>query len=265
MTGRDRIVLMAVVVLVMLAGGWLMVVSPERKRAAEAQTAVQSARGQLESAEQQAASARAAQRRYAAAYSSVVSLGKAVPPADEVPSLIYELEQASNQRSVDFNSITSSATGGAGGSGSAAAASAAATSSAAAASVGFTQMPFTFIFKGGFAGLAHLLGQVEGFALRTNAGGLTVSGRLLTIQGVTITPENGGAAGNKAAGSSAGATSAGALTATVTATAYVLPATQGLTGGATPAGPSAAGATSATSAGSSSSTPATPAVVKATR
>jgi hypothetical protein len=261
MTGRDRIVLMAIVVLVLLAGGYVMVVSPERKQATEAQTAVQTAKGQLESAEQQAASARAAQRRYAAAYSSVVSLGKAVPPADEVPSLIYELEQASNQREVDFNSIASSATGGASG----AAGASAATAASTAASGGFTQMPFTFIFKGSFAGLAHLFGQVEGFAVRTNAGGLAVSGRLLTIQGVTITPENGGSAGNKATGGSSSGASSGALTATVTATAYVLPATQGLTGGATPSSPSAAGATTTASAGSSgSSTPATPAVVKAT-
>jgi hypothetical protein len=257
MTGRDRIVLMAIVVLVVLAGGYLMVVSPERKQAADAQTAVQSAKGELESAEQQAASARAAQRRYAAAYSSVVSLGKAVPPADEVPSLIYQLEQASNQREVDFNSITSSASGGASG----AAATPAAT---AAASSGFTQMPFTFIFQGSFAGLAHLLGQVEGFAAQTNTGGLTVSGRLLTIQGVSITPESGSSAGNRATGGSGSSASSGALTATVTATAYVLPATQGLTGGAAPSGPSAAGTTTASAGSSGSSTAATPAVVKAT-
>jgi hypothetical protein len=258
MTGRDRIVLMAIVVLVLLGGGYVMVVSPERKQAVEAQTAVQSAKGQLESAEQQAASARAAQRRYAAAYSSVVSLGKAVPPADEVPSLIYELEQASNQRNVAFNSITSSANGASG-----AAGASAATAAATAASGGFTQMPFTFIFKGGFAGLAHLFNQVEGFAVRTNAGGLAVSGRLLTIQGVTITPESGGSAGNKTAGGSGA--SSGALSATVTATAYVLPATQGLTGGATASGPGAAGATTTAGAGSSAAgTPATAAVVKAT-
>jgi hypothetical protein len=261
MTGRDRIVLMAIVVLVVLAGGYVMVVSPERKQATEAQTAVQTAQGQLQSAEQQAASARAAQRRYAAAYSSVVSLGKAVPPADEVPSLIYELEHASNQRDVDFNSITSSATGSASG----AAGASAATAASTAASASFTPMPFTFIFKGSFAGLAHLFNQVEGFAVRTNTGGLTVSGRLLTIQGVTITPESGGSAGNKAAGGSSSSSSSGALTATVTATAYVLPATQGLTGGASPSSPSAAGATTTASAGSTaSSTPATPAVVKVT-
>ena len=191
----------------------------------------------------------------------MVSLGKAVPPADEVPSLIYELEQASNQREVDFNSIASSASGGASG----AAAAPAATAASTAASGGFTPMPFTFIFKGSFAGLAHLFNQVEGFAARTNTGGLAVSGRLLTIQSVNLTPESGGSAGNRATGGSSSSAGSGALTATITATAYVLPASQGLTGGATPSGPGAAGATTTASAGSSgSSTAATPAVVKVT-
>jgi hypothetical protein len=258
MTGRDRIVLMAIVVLVLLAGGWLAIVSPERKQVAEAKASVQSAQTQLESAESQAASARSAQHRYGAAYSSVVSLGKAVPPSEEVPSLIYELELASDQRSVDFNSIAASTSGGSAGAGSAAA-------GAADASGGFVQMPFTFIFKGTFEGLAHLLGQVEGFALRTTAGGLAVNGRLLTIQGVDIAPESGGGEGDKSTGSTKPASSGGTLTATITATAYVLPATEGLTGGATASGPSAAGSGSASaSAGASgSSSPATPAVVRA--
>ena len=39
-----------------------------------------------------------AQRRYGSAYASIVTLGKAVPPGREVPSLIYELAQATNQR-----------------------------------------------------------------------------------------------------------------------------------------------------------------------
>jgi hypothetical protein len=266
MTTRDRMVLIGIVVLVALAGGWLLVVSPERKQATAAQAQVQSAHQQLESAELQAASARAAQRRYAAAYSSVVSLGKAVPPAEEVPSLIYELEQASNHRSVDFNSITSSASGVSAGGASAAGSSAA----TAATSGGFTQMPFTFVFKGSFEGLAHLLAQVEGFAVRTATGEITVSGRLLSIQGADITLESTGAVsaggasagdkGSSGSGGSGGTSSNVPLTATITATAYVLPATQGLTGGATPLGPGATGAGASGSTGS----PATPAVVKVT-
>jgi Type II secretion system (T2SS), protein M len=248
MTTRDRMVLIGIAVLAVLAGGWVLVVSPERKQAAEAQTQVQTARGQLETAQTQAASARAAQKRYAAAYSSVVSLGKAVPPAEEVPSLIYELERASNLRNIEFNSITAGSSGTQGSSGSSATTASTATS---ATPTGFTPMPFTFVFKGSFEGLAHLLAQVEGFAASTKAGGVTVNGRLLTIQGAEITPENSGAQP-----SSKGVT----LTVTITATAYVLPATQGLTGGATALSPSAASAGSSASSGSA----ATPAVVRAT-
>ena len=244
MTTRDRLVLIGVVVLVVLAGGFLLVVSPERKQAAQAEAQVQSAHAQLETAQTQAATARSAEHRYTAAYSSVVSLGKAVPPAEEVPSLIYELDQASNRRDVDFNSITS----GASGSGSASSKTAAPTATPA----GFTQMPFTFVFKGTYEGLAHLLGQIDGFVQRTDAGNVLVSGRLLTIQGADITIENSAGSEGKAGST----TSAPLLTATLTATAYVLPAGQGLTGGVTP--------TIAASASSSSAAPAAPAVIKVT-
>ena len=70
MTTRDRMVLIAVVVLVLLAGGWVLVVSPERTKAGAEQAQVQSARQQLETAKSQANSARAAEQRYDAAYSS---------------------------------------------------------------------------------------------------------------------------------------------------------------------------------------------------
>jgi Type II secretion system (T2SS), protein M len=243
MTARDRIVLIAVVVLVVLAGGYVLVLSPERHKAAEAQAQVQSARQQLETAQSAAASARSAEKRYAAAYSSLVSLGKAVPPSEEVPSLIYELELASNEHEVDFNSISSGSTSGSGSSSSA--------TSTAAVPTSFTPMPFTFVFDGSFAGLAQLLAKLEGFAVRTSQGGIVVSGRLLTIQGADITLGSGGATGARAP-----------LQATITATAYVLPASVGLTGGATPLGPSTAGNGSSSSSSSSSS--ATPAVVKVT-
>jgi hypothetical protein len=246
MTARDRLVLSGVIVLAVLAAGWLLVVSPERKQAAQVQTQVQSARQQLESAQTQATEARSAEQRYATAYVSVVSLGKAVPPSSEVPSLIYELDQASHEREVDFSSI---ATGTGGSAPSSTPLSSSSSSSAAAATpAGFTQLPFTFVFKGSFAGLAHLMGEVEGLVRRTSSGGVQVDGRLLTIQGADVTIENNG---------QSGARPGGVLSATITATAYVLPAGQGLTGGVTSVGPGASGSTS------SSSLPATPAVVRA--
>ena len=111
MTGRDRIVIIAVATLAILAAVWLLAVSPERQQASKLDAQVSAASATLASAEGQVASARGAQSRYEAAYASVVSLGKAVPASQEVPALIYQLDQASNQKDVEFASITSPESG----------------------------------------------------------------------------------------------------------------------------------------------------------
>lgn len=256
MTNRDRVVLIVISTLAVLAAGWLLVVSPERKKAASLKTQVDAASAQLASSSGELAKARADQARYAAAYASVVSLGKAVPAGQEVPSLIYQLAQASNQKNVDFSSITA---GGAGAGGPAAAsstpASATASSGSATTAAGFTQMPFTFVFNGNFEELYHLFQQLNGYTVRTTSGGLRVSGRLLTIQSAKLTP--------LAPSASTGVKSTGELTGTITATAYVLPASQGLTGGAT-AGSPAGSATTPVSSPTTASSPSAPAIVRVT-
>jgi hypothetical protein len=246
MTGRDRLVLIGLSALAVLAAVWLLLVAPERKEAAKLQAQVSAASAQLAAAEGQAASARQAQSRYAAAYASIVSLGKAVPASEEVPSLIYQLAQASKEKKVDFSSIASGS-----GSGSSASTSASATPVAAAA--GFTQMPFTFVFNGSFLDLYHLFQQLNRFTVRTSSGGLQVSGRLLTIQGAKLSPATSGAQGS--------GKGAEQLSGTITATAYVLPAAQGLTGGATATSPAGA-TTAASSTTKAASSPSAPAIVR---
>jgi hypothetical protein len=242
MTGRDRIVVIAIAVIALLGAGWVLVVSPERKKADKVAAQVAEAQSQLASAQSKLAGARQDQAQYQAAYSSIVSLGKAVPAGEEVPSLIYQLERASSQKDVDFSSIVSGASG-------SASSSASASPTPGTAPTGFTQMPFTFVFNGSFFDLDHLFQQLDHFAQRTAAGTLEVSGRLLTVQSVKLAP-----AGNES--SSGGAFEH--LTGTITATAYVLPASQGLTGAASPVG----GATPASGSGSAGS-PTTPAIVRA--
>lgn len=250
MTGRDRIVLIGVVVVALLGAAWVLVVSPERQQASTLAAQVAAAQTQLSSAEGKLASARSAQSQYAAAYASIVSLGKAVPPGQEVPSLIVQLSQASNQRNVDFSSIV------AGGSGTGAAASASTTATATAAAAGFQQMPFTFVFNGSFFDLEHLFHRLSGFATRTSSGSLQVSGRLLTIQSVKLAPVASNAAEQ-------GSGAASSLSGSITATAYQLPASQGLAGGATSASPTGAAAPAASRTGASSS-PTAPAIARVT-
>jgi hypothetical protein len=254
MTARDRLMLMGIVALTLVLGVWFMAVAPERERASKVTAEVQAARQQLASAESQAAEAMSAKTRYSTAYASLVSLGQAVPGAAETPALIYALDKATHSRDVQFSSITSSS------SGSPSAATASATT-AGTPTVGFTQQSFTFIFSGSFVALYKLLDQLEGLTAQTPSGSLRVNGRLLTIDGVNLTPN-----AVEAQGSSGGSSKAksGELTGTITATAYVLPTGQSALGGATASGPTAAqpGA-SASSRGSTSSGPATAAVVKA--
>jgi len=246
MTARDRIVIVVIAAFAVLAAAWLLAVAPEREQAAKLATQVSEARAQLTTAESQVTSARSAQAGYAKAYASLVSLGKAVPTGQEVPSLIYQLAQASNQKQVDFSSILN-------GNASAGGSSATLAPTTAVAAGGFTQMPFTFVFDGNFFDLYRLFQQLNRFTLRTSAGDLQVSGRLLTIQSVKLAPE-----------SSSGKGSSGRLTGTITATAYVLPASQGgLTGGATATSPAGVTQTASSSGASSSAT--TPAVIGAGR
>jgi Type II secretion system (T2SS), protein M len=252
MTGRDRIVVIAIGVIVILGAAWLLVVSPERKQAATLSAQVSAASAQLATAEGQVANARSAQTQYAAAYASVVRLGKAVPPSQEVPALVYQIAHASNQRNVEFASITATTTSGSSSGATPAAATSAASTpaakSAATSSAGFTQMPFTFVFNGTFSDLYHLFQQLDRATVHTTSGGLVVSGRLLTIQAIKLAPST------NASATTAGKGGSEQLSGNVTATAYVLPASQGLTGGATSNAPSQ----SATPAATPASTPSTP-------
>jgi len=252
MTARDRLVLAGVVALAVLGAVWVLLVSPQRKTASKLSSEVSTASAQLATAQGEVANARAAQARYASAYTSVVNLGKAVPASEEVPSLMYQIAKASNQKHVEFNSITAGAEASASSSSSGAA-------TPTAALTGFTQMPFTFVFNGSFSDLYHLFVQLNKATVRTTSGGLQVSGRLLTLQGVKLEPTS------ESTGSSQN------LTGTITATAYVLPAEQGLTGGATATSPSTTAATTAATGtagstpSSSSSSPTPAATVEAVR
>jgi hypothetical protein len=136
-------------------------------------------------------------------------------------------------------------------------------------------MPFTFVFEGTFTDLYHLLNQVQGFTVQTAAGAVHVSGRLLTVQSASLELPSGGSETSAKVGAGAETGAKGAspkspsakeseqakLKATITASAYVLPSSQGLTGGATAAGPAGAAAVPASGAPSTSSTTA-PAVIK---
>lgn len=253
MTGRDRIVFVLVVVAVLLVGVWIEVVSPERQKASKLVAQVAAAKSQLETAEGQVSSARTAQTQYAAAYAAMVNLGKAIPSSQEVPALIDELTSASSAKDVEFESI---AGGSASAPSSSATTSAAATTGAASsAAAAFTALPFSFSFEGSYFDLERLFRQLTNFTKFGSSGNIEVSGRLLTITSVSLSP------GGAAAGSSGSTSNSQVLNGTISASAYMLPESHGLTSTPAPGSPTSAGTSTATTS-SAASSPAPAAVVR---
>jgi hypothetical protein len=274
-TGRDRIVVMVVAAVALLGAFYFLAVSPKRAEVKAVDTKITAAQKRLDEARSSVATAQQAKRDYDTDYAAVARLGKAVPLDDNIPSLIYQLQSASQGSKVDFRSlklensgaapapaapaVTAAATpatpgspksASASSSSTAAASPAPATQLAAAAlppgasvgAAGFPTMPFTFIFDGSFFDMEHMLRDVNRF-ITVDGKSVSVRGRLLAVDGFSL---------------EAAPTGFPAVTATLRATAYLLPAGQGLTTGATPAAPAAAGTAPAGSTASTGSTPAPP-------
>lgn len=256
MSTRDRLMLMGLAAIAVLGAAWILAVSPARQQASKLSGEVATARTQLEQAQTEADEARNARQRYRSAYASLTSLGMAVPTSPEVPALIYALDHAANSHKVEFSSITGSSAGPSGTAASSSSSSSPSSSGAAAQSSPFTQMPFTFVFNGTYHDLIHLLTQLEGFTVQSTGGSVRVSGRLLTIQSITL-----GSGGAAQSGQGSGAAQpAEQMSWTITASAYVLaPAAAGAPGSPAGAG-SQAPTTPAASGGPSS--PTTAAIVR---
>jgi type II secretory pathway pseudopilin PulG len=244
MSARDRIVLVVICAVAAIVAPWVLLIQPKRDQVSKLQSQVNAQQSQLNAARAQLAQGNAARAAFASSYASLVRLGEAVPTDDNTPSLIYQLQGAAKATHVDFDSLTFNA--GSGG-GSSAPASATATQSASTlppgatiGSAGFPVEPFTFTFQGNFFHLANFLGRLQRFVVAGNQR-LSVSGRLMTLDAITLGPATSGFP---------------QMTATISATTYLLPASQGLLNGATPAGPAPASTQTVSTRSSSSSAPA---------
>lgn len=105
---------------------------------------------------------------------------------------------------------------------------------------GFPVLPFTFTFTGNFFHLANFFGRLEKFVTATNRN-ISVSGRLMTLNAISLGPAKEGFP---------------TITASISATTYLVPASQGVTGGASPTAPGAATTTPVIKSGSASPAPA---------
>jgi hypothetical protein len=230
-TARDRIVIMIVLAVGAVVAGWMLVVSPKRDQAATLSTQISAQQTQLDTARGQLAAGESARRAFAGQYTELAKLGEAVPPDDDVPSLIYQVQNAAHGANVSFRGLQlTNAGGGASPSPSSSSSTTPGAGSAPTAplppgaAVGAAGLPteqFTFTLSGNFSHLADFFNRLQNF-VTSRGSTLLVSGRLMTINAINLTPASAGFP---------------QITANISATTYIVPADQGAFGGATPAGP----------------------------
>jgi hypothetical protein len=245
MTQRDRTLIGVVLAALLVAAAWFLVLAPQRKEASRLSDDVAAERQALTTAQADVAAGLAARRNYDHSYTTVARLGAAVPEDDNVASLLLQVERAADASHIDFRELRADQASGAAAAPppvDPAAATQATTATlppgAAVGEAGFPTMPFSFTFTGDFFRMSDFIGRLERFLVVRNRR-MLVRGRFMTIDGIALSASPDGFP---------------RIQANVTATTYLLPASQGLTDGATAAAPAA-------SAGSDGSTPSSPAPV----
>jgi Tfp pilus assembly protein PilO len=221
---RNGLLIGLLVTVVAGFGFYTLALKPKRQEVAKLDKDIATQEQALQAAQTLLATNERARERFRQAYSTVVRLGKAVPADDDVRSLVVQLHAAARQADVDFASIRLSSAGGTDG--------ASATQLPPGATVGpagFPTMQFSLEFRGKYFGLGEFLRRLHGFVEESNDS-LQVSGRLLTLDSVNLTPQTEGMSD---------------IAATVTATTYLVSPLEGLTGGATGTGPAGAAAPAA--------------------
>lgn len=267
MKASDRMILLALPLLALVVAFWVLVLSPKREEATELGDEVSRLESEVSQLRQAADFAEEARREFPSDYRKVVTLGKAVPEDDDTASLFAQLTGISARAEVQFRALrlsedevaaTTPATEATAEEAPPAAdstasepqpASSAPATETAAASLpigatvgpaGLPVMPYELQFQGDFFRVADFVKGVNG-TVSTEGGQVSVHGRLMTIDGFALQQDaqNGFPS----------------LLASFAVTTYVTPATEGLTGGATPAGPTSPGTAAPTPTSSTEATP----------
>jgi hypothetical protein len=226
-TKNPKLLIAVAATAVAVAAFWFLVLSPKREEAAKLETQIATKRTELTAAQGTLASYEKSRENYSRNYATVVRLGKAVPEDDDVRSLIVQLDAEAGGTGVDFRTIQ------VGGSGSTVAAAPADGTAPVASpppgamsvgTAGFSAMPFTFSFKGTFSNLSRFFSRMERFVTLRNEQ-MNVTGRLLRLETIDLQVDASGFPD---------------IRAQIGASSYLVPATEGITAGATPQGPGTA-------------------------
>jgi len=107
-TDRDRKILIVFGLVAAVAVYWFLLLGPKRAESAELKQQLADAESQKTELTTQLASLRASKTDFASDYSTIVRLGKAIPTKTDMPSLLVQLESASEGSDIEFKGITAS-------------------------------------------------------------------------------------------------------------------------------------------------------------
>jgi Tfp pilus assembly protein PilO len=230
-TKRDRIMLSVVAAVAVLAAAWMLAIKPTRENAADLADQAAQASERRDAALASLANAKQARAEFAEAQIGIARMGKAVPTDDDIATLVFQLEGSARKAGIDFRSVRLEQAG---------------TPTAPQAGTGAAKpagdvkkVPFKLIFEGDFFDLRRFIDHANSFARLRDGKYVSVRGRLIEIEGVSMT---------------AGPNGFSSLKAQLTATAYSAPAPEAPKGAAATAGAASAGATTATPASATTPT-----------
>jgi hypothetical protein len=250
MTARDRIVVLVVLIAAAIFGSWTLLISPKRQQAGKLGAEVQAQQSQLDAARSKVAAGEAAKNAFSRNYTQLAQLGEAVPADDNVPSLIFQIQSAATKAKVDFHSLQVNASSSAAPAppptpGTTPAPAATLPPGVTAGPAGLPAEQFTFTFQGNFFRLSDFLNRLQRLVV-VGQNRISIHGRLMTLNAISLGAGTGGFPH---------------ITATISATSYLVPASQGTFAGATPAGPAGATSSGSTPASTSTSAPAPTAAI----
>ena len=200
MNPTNRLIAAMLVVAVLGGAFWMMLLSPKREKAKELGGQVTQLEATLAQHEAEVVEAEVARKEFPDQYRRRVVLGKAVPGDDDIASLLVQMNEISDGAGGTFRDIQLTASSGgetpapapASAGGTPASATEVAASllplGAAIGPAGLAVMPYEVTFDGNFSEIADFIEGIDSL-VKTGDGEVKVDGRLVTVDGFSLSPD----------------------------------------------------------------------------
>jgi hypothetical protein len=189
---RDRIALVAILILALAGGYYVLALKPEQHKAKALTSAIAAQRQALTTAEVNYRAGRAAQASIKTDGPEWAALRKAVPDTSDIPALLRVLERNANAVHVKMQAITLNASTSSAGATPSTPSTAAAPSTSGAtggtatgAAAAPTSIPLSLTFAGGYTALHNLVQRLDGLVV-VSRNKVHATGPLLSISNVSL-------------------------------------------------------------------------------